>query len=92
MTTRDVDQCFAGVNGIAHYQLRQVGEAHWHLRFIKDVSAPVEGEVQLVRNRLEKLLGSGSHVSVEAADLLMPELSGKFRLSYMERSKEAVDE
>jgi len=81
VTTWQVDQCFAGLEGFAHYQLAQGGE-HWKLRFVADEPAPSEGAKRELTWRLEILLEAGGRLTLEATDLLMPESSGKFRLGY----------
>ncbi len=80
ITTWDVDQCFAATAGIAHYQLHQSQEGALRLRYV-----PESGEVNLVglselAAQLEALLGYPIHP--EAVPTLLPEASGKFRLTY----------
>ncbi len=83
VTVKDVDECFERTAGIAHYQLRQKDQT-FHLKYIRDVSAG-EPSIMGLTERLRQLLGTAS-VQVEAADLLMPQGSGKFRLCVPESS------
>ncbi len=82
ITTWQVDQCFAGIKGIAHYQLVERPPGEWTLRFIPDQSGPADDAIQTVRSRLGELLGVTTGVAVQPTDMLVPEGSGKFRLGY----------
>lgn len=79
VTTWQVDQCFVGANGIAHYQLCQTLTGNFHLRYVPETS---DGSVNGLRDviaRLESLLETT--VATEPAPTLLPESSGKFRLT-----------
>jgi phenylacetate-CoA ligase len=82
ITVWQVDQCLADLPGIAHYQLCERTNAEWLLRFIPDITAPTAAEIEEWRRRLIQLLGIGGSLAVERTDLLAPESSGKFRLTY----------
>ncbi|HEX5221273.1 MAG TPA: hypothetical protein VFZ59_17045 [Verrucomicrobiae bacterium] len=79
VTTWQVDQCFAGVAGIAHYQLRQTSRAGFHLRYIPDRAGMDSNSLKELAARLTTLLGAP--VQVESVPTLLPEASGKFRLT-----------
>ena len=79
VTTWQVDQCFAGINGIAHYELRQEENGASTLRYVPDSTPPSAGDLQTVTSRLEALLGFG--LKTEAMTTLIPAASGKFRLT-----------
>ena len=79
ITTWQVDQCFAGVAAIAHYQLRQTSPAGFHLRYIPDRAGVNSSSLTELAARLTTLLGSP--VQVEPVSTLLPEASGKFRLT-----------
>lgn len=83
VTTWDVDQCFADVRGIMHYQLAQSADASCHLRYLPDTNAggPQPDELKTVRARLEELLQVPAAIEAEAVDKLPPTNSGKFRLT-----------
>jgi len=82
ITTRQVDQCFLGIEGILHYQLLERPGARWRLRFVPDPDAPGTGTRTELQHRLGQLLHSNGEVVLGSTDLLMPESSGKFRLGY----------
>lgn len=78
VTTWLVDQCFAGVEGIVHYQLRQ-GPNELRLRYIPEArGVNAEALVEAVAE-LQSLLGAT--VVTEPVPTLLPEASGKFRLT-----------
>ncbi|MGH7977300.1 MAG: hypothetical protein ACREC8_11650, partial [Limisphaerales bacterium] len=81
VTTLDVDDCFAGANGIAHYQLRQMENGDCHLQFIPENNLPDAEELKRVTTRIENLLQLQNRISVESVKMLPPLTSGKFRLT-----------
>ncbi len=54
VTTLEIDRCFDGINGVAHYQLRQDEQGDCDLQFIPDRENPGAGELKLVVERIEK--------------------------------------
>ena len=81
VTTWQVDQCFAGTRGIAHYELRQDENGGCVLRFVPDGTAPTEAELRRVTLQLEDALQSSAEIKTEAMPVLVPAASGKFRLT-----------
>ena len=81
VTTWQVDQCFVELPGILHYELRQDKNDSWVLRFVPEGAGPAEAELRRVTARLESLLGSRSEIAIEAMPVLLPQPSGKFRLT-----------
>ncbi len=81
VTLRQIDQCFAGLEGVAHYQLVERPGRSFTLRFIPDAAGPSQGDLAELQQQLSRLLQAGKF-SIESTDLLMPENSGKFRLCY----------
>ena len=79
VTTWQVDQCFNGVAGIAHYQLRQNADGPARLRYIPDSGGPDESTLKQIVSDLEALLKTS--VTTESVPTLLPEASGKFRLT-----------
>ena len=79
VTTWQVDQCFAGAEGIVHYQLRQSLAGKCHLRYVPEFGGLDVDSLRTVLSRLESLLQSP--VTTEAVPTLLPEASGKFRLT-----------
>lgn len=82
ITTRQVDQCFEGVAGFAHYQLIEQREKPWVLRFVPDGPGPEPKALAELNERLTALLELTGNLELRPTDLLLPESSGKFRLGY----------
>lgn len=82
VTTWQVDECFADVAGIAHYELRQAENGACRLRYVPDGDGPGAEEFKRLTLRLENLLQVPDRISTEAVNLLPPTTSGKFRLTY----------
>jgi phenylacetate-CoA ligase len=80
VTTWQVDRCFAGVDGIAHYQLRQGPGGEYHLRFIPESGGPDAATLREAVARIESELQTA--IQVESVPTLLPEASGKFRLTF----------
>jgi hypothetical protein len=81
ITTRDVDQCFVGAEGLQHYRLQETTPGKFLLSYIpeapdRDPRDAVRGAVE----ELEQLLRSS--VDTKRVPFLLPEGSGKFVLSY----------
>lgn len=83
ITTWDIDQCFADVDGIAHYQLSEEarGEAAYLLRYVPNQGGPAPESLDRLQRRIAGLLET-SGLALCATDTVMPETSGKFRLGY----------
>jgi phenylacetate-CoA ligase len=80
VTTWDVDQCFVGADGIAHYELRQDPRGNALLSFVPESTGPKS--LHKVVSRLEALLHSPTEIKTQSMDLLLPSASGKFRLTF----------
>jgi phenylacetate-CoA ligase len=81
VTTWQVDECFAAMDGIAHYELRQSENGDCVLRFIPDVTPPTEEKLQSLASGLKALLKSPTEIKAEKMTTLVPAASGKFRLT-----------
>ena len=79
VTTWQADQCFSGVSGIVHYQLRQNPAGEFHLRYISETDGPSATGLREITTRLETLLSAT--VATEFVPTILPEASGKFRLT-----------
>ena len=79
--TRQVDECFSEANGIAHYELRQTEIGNYVLRFVPDGTGPAEMVLCRAASRLEALLDVRAEIRTEALAVLVPQASGKFRLT-----------
>ncbi|HXD00213.1 MAG TPA: hypothetical protein VN048_12805, partial [Verrucomicrobiae bacterium] len=82
VTIWQIDQCFAGIGGIAHYQLVQTGLSEFALRYVPDATPPTAEELGELRRRLSSALGISKGLEFQPVDFLLPENSGKFRLGY----------
>jgi phenylacetate-CoA ligase len=82
VTTWQVDRCFDGSYGMAHYELRQAENGDCILRFVPDGAGPGEGELERVSSRLGELLALRNAIKTEAMPVLVPAASGKFRLTH----------
>ena len=83
LTTRMVDEAFRGIAGIVHYQLRQKPDGSAHLLLLPETPGSDLGPAQArLTDALSQLLGAP--VTAEAANLITPEDSGKFRLTVRE--------
>jgi len=80
VTTLEIDQCFQGIDGIAHYQLRQNEKGNCRLQFIPGRELNSASLSQTI-TRLQELLQLSNPVSVEQMSVLPPTPSGKFRLT-----------
>ena len=83
LTTRMIDQAFAGIGGIAHYQLRQKADGSAHLFLLPEAEGDSLTSAQAeLTTGLSHLLGTT--VTAESVSLIAPEDSGKFRLTVRE--------
>jgi len=81
VTTWDVDQCFAGVEGIAHYELREPERGSWVLRFVPANGGPTDAMLRQLTTRLQALLKTVREIQTHSMPVLLPTASGKFRLT-----------
>ena len=83
LTTRMIDQAFAGIGGIAHYQLRQKADRSAQLFLLPEAEGDSLTSAQAeLTTGLSHLLGTT--VTAESVSLIAPEDSGKFRLTVRE--------
>jgi phenylacetate-CoA ligase len=87
VTTKHIDQCVAGLNGFAHYQLIQRAGEPWVLRFVPENVEPSAETLAELSNKLSQLLHTTTPVLLQKTDMLVPEKSGKFRLGYPARKR-----
>lgn len=80
-TTLQIDEFFAGTEGIAHYQILQRADGPWTLRFVPEKGGPAGSELKSLKDVLGEFL-CGQPLEIRAMGALMPESSGKFRLGY----------
>lgn len=89
VTTRQVDKCFEGFVGIAHYQLLERADSPWLLRFVPDQEGPAAPELAALAAALQQLLELPASLTLELTSTLLAETSGKFRLGYPRQSSTA---
>jgi phenylacetate-CoA ligase len=82
VTTWQIDQCFADLEGVAHYQLIERKNAPWLLRFVPAGAGPGGAVIDTLRRRLSDLLELSDGLMIQPVEMLAPERSGKFRLGY----------
>src|SRR5262249_17841897 len=82
VTVWQMDQCFEGIPGIAHYQITERRYGEFLVRYVADRDEADANAKQEIVTRLNCLLGLSGRVILEKTELLMPESSGKFRLCY----------
>ncbi|HLH52015.1 MAG TPA: hypothetical protein VKY92_00140 [Verrucomicrobiae bacterium] len=80
VTTREVDQCFAGIEGVAHYQLIERAGVPWLLRFVSDAGGVSPANRAELRERISRVLSAAAPIEIQKVDIIAPEQSGKFRL------------
>lgn len=81
VTTLDVDRCFEGVSGLAHYQLRQDENGGCDLKYIADPRAAAPADLPRLTARIAALLGLPGAIPAVRVEKLPPQPSGKFRLT-----------
>jgi phenylacetate-CoA ligase len=82
ITARDVDQCFAGSEGLLHYRLHETTPGNFLLSYIPERDGPTHGALDAVVQRLEQLLKPSTKIKTTPVGFLLPEGSGKFVLNY----------
>jgi phenylacetate-coenzyme A ligase PaaK-like adenylate-forming protein len=82
VTARDIDQCFAGCEGILHYRLHESAPGDFRLSYIIAGSGPTPGALDSVVQKLEQLIKPSTRIATMPVKFLLPEGSGKFVLNY----------
>lgn len=82
ITARDVDQCFAGCEGILHYRLQESAPGNFLLSYVTERNGPTESALDAVVQKLEQLLKPSTGIQIAPVKFLLPESSGKFVLNY----------
>ena len=81
VTTGDMDRCFSGVDGIAHYQLRQAASGDCALQMIPDREPPTAAALKQLQGELQNRLQLDRAIAISTVAKLPPLPSGKFRLT-----------
>ena len=79
VTTWQLDQCLAGIEGVAHYEVRQEVDGSATFRFVPEPVGPSDENLASAVGRVEALLGFA--VKAGPMPTLVPAASGKFRLT-----------
>jgi len=82
LTARDVDQCFAGSEGILHYRLHETVPGNFLLSYIAERAGPTAKTLAAVVQKLEHLIKPTAPLRTALVRYLLPEGSGKFVLNY----------
>ena len=80
VTTRAIDELFAGRRGIDHYELLQGADRTYALRTLTREGAD-PFQTREILDRARALLGAKSQIRLERVEELVPRPSGKFRLT-----------
>ncbi len=81
ITTLDVDQCFEGLAGVAHYQLKQKKNSACRLTLVPDGAGPDTKALDALTTKLQDLLQPAQPIVTEITPMIPPTPSGKFRLT-----------
>lgn len=82
VTTRDVDQCFFGCEGLVHYRLHETSPGDFLLSYIPERDGPTKSALSAAVEKVEQLLRPSEKIRVEQVKFLLPEGSGKFVFNY----------
>jgi phenylacetate-CoA ligase len=82
VTTRDVDQCFVGCEGVVHYRLHEISPGNFQLNYISEGDSDAETSIRAVVEKLEQLIQPPKKIDTQRVKFLLPEGSGKFVFNY----------
>ncbi|MEO6993786.1 MAG: hypothetical protein ABI273_09170 [Lacunisphaera sp.] len=82
ITTRDIDQCFVGCEGIVHYRLHEMSPEKFLLSYIPERAGPTAAAMSTVAKKLVGLLQPKHGLELKEVTILLPEGSGKFVFNY----------
>lgn len=83
VTTRDVDQCFIGCEGIVHYRLHETTPGHFVLSYIpENETQDPQANLRTAVAKLEQLISPPQKITLQPVTFLLPEASGKFVFNY----------
>jgi phenylacetate-CoA ligase len=82
VTTRDVDQCFIGGEGLVHYRLHEISPGNFRLSYILEGDGQTKTSVSAVVEKLEQLIRPSKKIDSQPVKFLLPEGSGKFVFNY----------
>jgi phenylacetate-CoA ligase len=82
ITAREVDQCFAEIEGLVHYRLQESAPGNFLLNYVPERDGPTPGALDSAVQKLEQLIKPSTRIGVAPIKFLLPESSGKFVLNY----------
>lgn len=82
ITTRDIDQCFVGTEGLQHYRLHEVSAGSFVLSYIPEGDRDPAAAVRAASERIGHLLQPAKPIETKPVKFLLPESSGKFVFNY----------
>ncbi|GAB1489160.1 hypothetical protein MASR2M8_16120 [Opitutaceae bacterium] len=82
VTTRDVDQCFVGCEGILHYRLHETSPGKYVLSYISEGTADPKSALEAAVKKLTQLIQPPQAIETTPVRFLLPEGSGKFVFNY----------
>ncbi len=82
VTTRDVDQCFVGCEGLLHYRLHENSPGNFVLSYITESENDPTASIRAVVQKLEQLIQPPKGIETKRVKFLLPEGSGKFVFNY----------
>jgi len=82
ITTRDIDQCLVGTEGLLHYRLHEISPGEFLLTFITEGTGGTETAIAAASQRLEQLIQPLRKIESKQVKFLLPEGSGKFVFNY----------
>jgi phenylacetate-CoA ligase len=82
ITTRDVDQCFVGGEGLVHYRLHEISPGSFVLNYISEGDGGTKISINTVVEKLEQLIQPPKKIEAVRTKFLLPESSGKFVFNY----------
>jgi phenylacetate-CoA ligase len=82
ITTRDVDQCLVGCEGVVHYRLHETSPGNFLLSYIAEGDGDPKASISAVVEKLELLILAPKRIDAKRVKFLLPEASGKFVFNY----------
>lgn len=82
ITTRDIDQCFVGSEGIVHYRLHETRPGDFLLSYISEDDHDPHTAVRAAGQTIEQLIQPPRPLTTKRVRFLLPESSGKFVFNY----------
>jgi phenylacetate-coenzyme A ligase PaaK-like adenylate-forming protein len=82
ITTRDVDQCWIGCEGVLHYRLHETAAGTFRLSYIPEGDQAPTKAISETVEKLQQLIRPARAIEAVPVRYLLPEGSGKFVFNY----------